>query len=130
MRTKKELPKEPMTFRLDAGLKPVLVDLAERKGLTISQLINLSVSYFLDKNGIQTDPNEKRMIEIVLLFETQRFKLIGYEKYVEELRTFAKELNLDVNVFAGEPVISEEDIFKDLTKVLEYVWKLPKSESV
>lgn len=116
MRTKKEAPKEPTTFRLDADLKSILNDLATKKNSTISQLINLSVRYFLEQNGIETDTDKKEIAEIILLLETRRFNLAGYEKYVEELKSFAKESN-----------ISEENIFKIFTRVLEYVWKLPKS---
>lgn len=116
MGIKKELPKEPVTFRLDAGMKPILDDLAAKKGLTISQLINLSTRYFLEQNGIETDSNKKGIAELILLLEAQRFNSVGYEKYVDELKTSAKELD-----------ISEENIFKILTRVLEYVWKLPKS---
>lgn len=118
MGIKKELPKEPVTFRLDAGLKPILDSLAVKKGLTISKLINLSVCYFLEQNGIETDLNKKGIAEIILLLEAQRFNFIGYEKYVDELKIFVKELN-----------ISDENLFEVFKEVLKNVWQLSENQN-
>lgn len=113
---KNKPPKCPVTFRVDVDLNEKLIELAKDKNCTVSSLINLGVRQFLDNSGIETDSKKKGITEIILLLEAKRFNLVGYEKYVDVLKTFAKELN-----------ISEENMFKVLMAVLEGVWQLSKS---
>lgn len=112
-------PKIPVSIRLDADLRRKLKEHAKAQKRTVSNLINSVIRQLLDRNEIElpeTEPNKKSIGEIALLLQVQIFNHIGCEEYINGLKTSAKELN-----------ISDDDMFRILTAVIERVWQLQES---